>query len=209
MTTTPASRIARREASRGKKSRAPRMAPEDRRAALVEATIPLLLVHGSTVSTMNIAEAAGVAEGTIFRAFPDKDALVVACLAHVSSAQPFRERLERVPVTTPLAERVLIAVNELGAFMDKAMPVVVAVSMHGGAPPASRSLRGKMNDDTLAALEVYLRPAGDSLAVSVGEAARLLYALVIGAVMQAGPGGTRPDPKLVTQALVSGIGVHA
>jgi pilus assembly protein CpaC len=41
------------------------MAPEDRRAALVEATIPLLLVHGSTVSTMNIADAAVGSERTV------------------------------------------------------------------------------------------------------------------------------------------------
>lgn len=187
------------------KARAPRMAPDDRRAALVEATIPLLLIHGSTVSTMNIAEAAGVAEGTIFRVFDDKEELIVACLAHVSSAQPFRERLQLVPPGTSLQERVLIGVRELSDFMDKAMPVVVAVSMHGGAPPASRSLRGKMNDETLAGLEEYFRPAKDDLAVSVSQAARLLYALVTGAVVQAGPGGTRPDPKLVAQALVHGI----
>jgi len=45
------------------------LAPDDRRAALIEATIPLLIEHGTAVSTRQIAQAAGVAEGTIFRVF--------------------------------------------------------------------------------------------------------------------------------------------
>ena len=56
------------------------MAPEDRRAALIAATVPLLHEHGLDVSTRKIAEAAGVAEGTIFGVFPDKHSLVVAAL---------------------------------------------------------------------------------------------------------------------------------
>ena len=48
------------------------MAPEDRRKAILEALIPLLVEQGGDVTTKEIAEAAGIAEGTIFRVFPDK-----------------------------------------------------------------------------------------------------------------------------------------
>ena len=58
--------------------RAPRLTPDERRGALIEATIPLLLQHGASVSTRQIAEAAGVAEGTIFRVFDSKEDLVHA-----------------------------------------------------------------------------------------------------------------------------------
>ena len=54
------------------------MAPDERRKAIVEATLPLLAQYGAGVTTRQIAEAAGIAEGTIFRVFPDKPALLMA-----------------------------------------------------------------------------------------------------------------------------------
>ena len=63
--------------------RAPALSPEDRRASLVEVTIPLLREHGAGVTTKQVAEAAGIAEGTVFRAFGTKDELVQACATAV------------------------------------------------------------------------------------------------------------------------------
>ena len=51
-----------------------------RRLLIIEATLLLLLQHGTTVSTSKIAQAAGIAEGTVFRAFKDKDELIGACV---------------------------------------------------------------------------------------------------------------------------------
>jgi AcrR family transcriptional regulator len=56
--------------------RAEPLAPEDRKKAIVEAVIPLLLTQGPSATTAQMADAAGIAEGTIFRVFPDKPALV-------------------------------------------------------------------------------------------------------------------------------------
>jgi AcrR family transcriptional regulator len=69
--------------------RASMLPPEERRAAIVQATFPLLLAHGEMVTTRQIADAAGIAEGTIFRVFDDKDAVIRAVLEAVFDPTPF------------------------------------------------------------------------------------------------------------------------
>ena len=78
------------------------MAPDDRRAALVDATIPLLRSHGVALSTRQIAEAAGVAEGTIFRVFPDKSSLIRAAVLSAFDAEPTVLALHDVDTSLPL-----------------------------------------------------------------------------------------------------------
>jgi AcrR family transcriptional regulator len=56
------------------------MSTAERRAMIVDAVVPLLIEHGRAVTTRQIAEAAHIAEGTIFRVFPDKDALFQAAV---------------------------------------------------------------------------------------------------------------------------------
>src|SRR5690348_9022981 len=73
------------------------LAPDDRRAALIEATIPLLIEHGTAVSTRQIAQAAGVAEGTIFRVFPDKASLVMAAVRHGIDPEPGVKAISEIP----------------------------------------------------------------------------------------------------------------
>ncbi|MGH3629597.1 MAG: TetR/AcrR family transcriptional regulator, partial [Sciscionella sp.] len=62
------------------RKRAPTMSPQARREAIIEATMPLLTEHGTAITTKQIATAAGIAEGTVFRVFEDKAELILACL---------------------------------------------------------------------------------------------------------------------------------
>ena len=66
---------------------------------IVEAMLPLLLEHGEMVTTRQIAEAAGIAEGTIFRVFADKDELIAAVVD--AAARPDRRSSRRWPRSTP------------------------------------------------------------------------------------------------------------
>ena len=51
---------------------------------VVRAAIPLLVEIGPSVTTLQIARAAGISEPTIFRAFADKSEVLAACLAEVT-----------------------------------------------------------------------------------------------------------------------------
>ncbi len=92
-----------------RRRRVPAMAPEERRAALIEATIPLLHEHGLEVSTRQIASAAGVAEGTIFGVFESKSQLVVCSVIKALDPQAELDALAAIDRSAPLRERVIAA----------------------------------------------------------------------------------------------------
>lgn len=96
----------------------PAMAPEDRRAALIAATLPLLREHGTAVSTRQIAEAAGVAEGTIFGAFPDKASLLRAALMSAFDPRPAVDALAAIGPQVELRERLRQAVTMIRGGMS-------------------------------------------------------------------------------------------
>lgn len=76
--------------------RASAMPPEQRRAAIIEAVRPLLAEYGESLTSKQIAAAAGIAEGTIFRAFADKDELLDAVLEAALDQQQFEAALRGI-----------------------------------------------------------------------------------------------------------------
>jgi len=84
-----------------KPRRATALPPDERRSMIVAATLPLLLEHGDRVTSRQIAEAAGIAEGTVFRAFADKDELIVAVLEAAIDPQPLEQALAAIPPDLP------------------------------------------------------------------------------------------------------------
>lgn len=114
-------------------SRAKPLAPDERRQALIDATLPLLLEHGRTVTTRQIAEAAGVAEGTIFRVFDAKDDLVLAAIEHALDFEPFLRDLEAIEPDQPLRQRLLDYVTLLQIRFRGVFALMTAMGMVG--PP--------------------------------------------------------------------------
>jgi AcrR family transcriptional regulator len=104
------------------------MAPDDRRQAIVEALIPLLVERGGEVTTREIAQAAGIAEGTIFRVFADKRSLFLAAAEEAMNPaggeQAFDAALADV---TDLRAGVIVVTNRVLDRMRLTMSVMMAV----------------------------------------------------------------------------------
>jgi AcrR family transcriptional regulator len=80
-----------------KTKRASALPPDERRSMIVSATLPLLLEHGDRVTSRQIAEAAGIAEGTIFRVFADKDEIIAAVVESALDPEPLEAALSDIP----------------------------------------------------------------------------------------------------------------
>jgi len=74
--------------------------------------------HGAAVTTAEMAEAAGVAEGTIFRVFPDKASLLYAAIERTLDPSPVDAALSGIDPASPLAEQLVAATEILGSQFE-------------------------------------------------------------------------------------------
>lgn len=116
--------------------RAEPLSPEARRRAIVEAVIPLLLERGGSVTTAQMAEAAGIAEGTIFGVFPDKDAVIHEALRVSIDPEPVLRQLSQIypdaNLEAQLTEAALILLERFQNVV--ALLSVVRTIPHHGDP---------------------------------------------------------------------------
>ncbi|SDU80320.1 TetR/AcrR family transcriptional regulator [Jiangella alkaliphila] len=114
-------------ATETRRVRATPMSPEQRRAAIIDATLPLVRQHGFDVSTRQIAEAAGIAEGTIFRVFDDKDSLLKQVLEAAIDPGDTERRLRAIGTDLPLEHRLLVAAEILHERLTSVFQLMVAI----------------------------------------------------------------------------------
>jgi AcrR family transcriptional regulator len=155
----------------------PALAPEERRAALIRATIPLLHEHGIDVSTRQIAAAAGVAEGTIFGVFENKNKLVVLSVLEALDPKPTLDALAAIDRSQPLRTRLAVAADlchtrfrENAALMTAARKLILT-GMSTDPDHARRMMAGR--DRLRDAVTEVIEPDGAQLRRAPSEVASL------------------------------------
>ncbi|MFG1703800.1 TetR/AcrR family transcriptional regulator [Nonomuraea sp. M3C6] len=107
------------------------MSPEQRREMIVRAALPLVVEYGTSVTTAQIARAAGIGEGTIFRAFGDKDAVLAACMQEALRPDDTLAHVASISLDLPLAERLVEASEAMRGHLARMGAVTGALATSG------------------------------------------------------------------------------
>ncbi|GEP38713.1 TetR family transcriptional regulator [Nocardioides psychrotolerans] len=189
--------------------RARPLPPDARRAELTDVTLRLLRVHGRAVTTRQIAEAAGVAEGTIFRVFDSKDELVDAALARAFEPGDVVARIEGIDRGQPLRGRLVDLVALLQQRFRATFDLMQKVELVG---PPHHLHDSEEADAWRARLEALLadvvgdgRDGSDQLAVPVDHFVHVLRLLTFAGSHQKIADGRLLSPDQVVDTLLHGL----
>jgi AcrR family transcriptional regulator len=157
--------------------RAAPLSPDARRASIIAATLPLLRRYGREVTTSQIALAAGVAEGTLFRVFPDKETLITAAVASVFDPTAGEAEVARIDPELPLRDKLITAIEMLQRRVGEVWQLISILGLTV-PPEARRPPPAQMDDSRLrAALAKLFEPHRDEIRCAPEEAARFLRAI--------------------------------
>ena len=186
-------------------SRATPLPADERRAAIMAATEPLLERHGRAVSTRQIAEAAGIAEGTIFRVFATKDDLIDAVIEDVFDMHVTLAELAAVGPEGGLDARLLQAVSILQGRLKRV--IALFHSLRSAPRPTTPNIEDRQRDNELinAALVKIIGPDRDRLRVPVEEAASLVRCLTFAVTHPMVTDRRMADPRRIVDDVLYGI----
>lgn len=130
-----------------RRHRAPAMSTADRREAIIKAALPLLAEHGMKVTTAQIANAAHIAEGTVFRVFKDKQELIDACVWSALQGDESRARIATVPTDQPIADRMIGGLLPLTEHWQQIGTLMHTLATGGYQPDRSRFTKQDGNQE--------------------------------------------------------------
>ena len=187
------------------------MTPEDRRQAIIEAVQPLLLTQGPGLSTRQIAAAAGVAEGTLFRVFESKQELIGAVALAALRTEPAVAQLNELPPGSPLEVRLAEVLLILQSEIRRTRALSMALHPLGQPIPAGTTHHHKAFDHRerrqrlVEAVNTALADYADELSVAPQTAAQLVLALAFATSLEPTDSNPVPGPAEIADLVLHGI----
>ncbi len=184
------------------------MSPEDRREQILDAAIPLILERGAEVTTRELADAAGIAEGTVFRVFSDKAELIDAAVARVMDPAATLRVLEQIDPALPLEvkiEHIVAVLHSHVRGVVRFMTVLGPREHKRHAPGDDHPHRRPPLAETTSVVTRLLEPDQDRLRVPVATAVDYLRILVFGTTMPFLATDAASDPSELADFILRGI----
>jgi AcrR family transcriptional regulator len=131
------------------------MSPDDRRDALIEVFVRLAHREGRKPTTSEIAQEAGVAEGTIFRVFPTKEVLEKEAVQAAFCPAPVRRRISAIDPQGSLRDRLVDFTRIMQLRFTEVFGLMGALGLteppnrgpHQACYDAGRHLRGHADEE--------------------------------------------------------------
>jgi len=183
------------------------MSLDERRAALIAATEPLLERFGRDVSTRQIAEAAGIAEGTIFRAFATKEELIDAVIEDAYNIQRTCDELGQVDLSLNLEQRLVSAVEILQKRLRRLVALFWSLRLSKDAPDRDSFRAKQQADNELVnnAIAALINPEHDQLRLDPREVASVLRAITFSVSHHVLGDSRLAEPQRIVDLVLYGV----
>ncbi|WP_181773873.1 TetR/AcrR family transcriptional regulator [Amycolatopsis pittospori] len=186
------------------------MSAEERRRMIVQSVLPLLVEHGASVTSAQIARAAGIGEGTVFRVFKDKDELFATCFAEALKPDQVLDAIAVIDLDQPLDDRLIEAADALSAHLQRMGALMAA--MHGtGRRPEHRhgpDGRGDRRKESMSAMRDAMaelfEPEKDKLRLPPTQSAALFLSLLFSGRIRFSETGDEPTTMELVDVFLNG-----
>lgn len=188
------------------------MPAADRRQAILDAAVPLLVKKGGSITTAEVARAADIAEGTIFRAFPDKSALLLEAAKAAMDPGRVVAALRAVDSGLPVEKALAEAARHLRDYFNQMTAIGESMRSASVQPGGHRAGAGRLIRESSAAITAALLDLFEryrhALRVPPAAAVAAFRGLVFASAHPLLPPRDRLPTEEVIGILMSGIARH-